>query len=147
MLGGETRYTIETGFSALGRMVQNLFQLATFTDSQRIISFPQNWTIFYWAYWMVWCVAAPFFIGNIFRGRTVRQTILGGYGFGVGSTILSFIILGNYALGKLVSGKIDFIEMYIESGDLYQMIKSLPCVSLVLVVGFVDNGGILCNVI
>ena len=28
---------------------------------------------------MVWCVAAPFFIGSISKGRTVRQTIVGGY--------------------------------------------------------------------
>lgn len=136
LFGGETRYIIETGFSALGRMVQNFFELATFTDPERTTSFPQNWTIFYWAYWMVWCVAAPFFIGNISRGRTIRQTILGGYVFGVGSTILSFIILGNYSLGKQVSGEVDFIGRYMESGDLYgviiEMIRTIPCAPLVL---------------
>lgn len=138
LFGGETRYIIETGFSSLGRMVQNFFELATYTDPQRTTSFPQNWTIYYWAYWMVWCVAAPFFIGNISRGRTVRQTILGGYGFGVGSTILSFIIFGNYSLGKQVSGAVDFLAQYQETGDAYQLIVSivdtLPCAKLVLVV-------------
>ena len=82
----------------------------------RTTSFPQNWTIYYWAYWMVWCVAAPFFIGNISRGRTVRQTILGGYVFGVGSTIVSFIVLGNYSLGKQISGQMDFIAAYEKTG-------------------------------
>lgn len=105
LLGGETRYIIETGFSALGRMAQNFLELATFTDPERTTSFPQNWTIYYWAYWMVWCVAAPFFIGSISQGRTVRQTILGGYAFGVGSTIVSFIILGNYSMGLQASGR------------------------------------------
>lgn len=113
LFGGETKYIIETGFSAIGRMVQNFFTLATATDPQRTTSFPQNWTIYYWAYWMVWCVAAPFFIGNISRGRTVRQTILGGYVFGIGSTIMSFIILGNYSLGKQMSGAAEFF------GNLY----------------------------
>ena len=70
LFGGQTKYIVETGFSALGRMIQNFFSLATATDPQRTTSFPQNWTIYYWAYWMVWCVAAPFFIGNISRGRT-----------------------------------------------------------------------------
>lgn len=134
--GGETQYIIETGFSSLGRMLQNFFELATFTDPQRTTNFPQNWTIFYWAYWMVWCVAAPFFIGSISQGRTVRQTILGGYGFGVGSTITSFIILGNYSLGKQLSGAADFIGQYLESGDLYgviiQIIKTLPGATFVL---------------
>lgn len=135
LFGGEARYIIETGFSSLGRMIQNFFELATYTDPQRTTSFPQNWTIFYWAYWMVWCVAAPFFIGSISKGRTVRQTILGGYCFGVGSTIVSFIILGNYSLGKQVSGAVDFIAIYEQSGDLYEVIiaiiRTLPCAPFV----------------
>jgi len=110
---GETRYIIETGFSSLGRMIQNFVDLSTFTDPLRTSNFPQNWTIYYWAYWMVWCVAAPFFIGSISRGRTVRQTILGGYIFGVGSTLTSFIVLGNYSMGMQVTGKADFIAQYI----------------------------------
>ena len=141
IFGGEARYIIETGFSALGRMVQNFFELATFTDPERTTSFPQNWTIFYWAYWMVWCVASPFFIGSISRGRTVRQTILGGYVFGVGSTIVSFIILGNYSLGAQVMGKADFVAIYEKSGDLYEVIisiiRTLPMAPLVLVLLFI----------
>lgn len=138
LFGGEAKYIVETGIAALGTMVQNFFELATFTDPQRTTSFPQNWTIFYWAYWMVWCVAAPFFIGNISRGRTIRQTILGGYAFGVGSTILSFIILGNYSLSLQVSGKTDFIAFYMETGDLYALItniiSTLPAAPLVLTI-------------
>lgn len=137
LFGGEAKYIIETGFSALGRMIQNFLELATFTDSTRATNFPQNWTIFYWAYWMVWCVAAPFFIGSISRGRTVRQVIAGGYAFGVGSTVVSFIILGNYSLGKQISGAADFIAQYTVDGDLYRVIisviETLPCARLVLV--------------
>lgn len=138
LFGGETRYIIETGLSSLGKMIQNFIDLSTYTDPLRTSNFPQNWTIYYWAYWMVWCVAAPFFIGNISRGRTVRQTILGGYVFGVGSTLVSFIVLGNYSMGLQVFGKADFIGQYMESGDLYGMIieiiKTMPCATLVMVV-------------
>ena len=85
---------------------------------------------------MVWCVAAPFFIGSISKGRTIRQTILGGYVFGVGSTIISFIILGNYSLGKQVSGVADFLAIYQQNGDLYNVIiaiiRTIPCAPLVL---------------
>ena len=137
LFGGETRYIIETGISSLGRMVQNFVDLSTFTDPLRTSNFPQNWTIYYWAYWMVWCVAAPFFIGNISRGRTVRQTILGGYVFGVGSTLTSFIVFGNYSMGMQVTGKADFISHYLESGDLYSMIeniiKTMPCAPVIMV--------------
>lgn len=137
LFGGQTRYIIETGFESLGRMVTHFFELSTFTDPQRNTSFPQNWTIYYWAYWMVWCVAAPFFIGTISKGRTIRQTILGGYVFGVGSTITSFIILGNYSLGLQTSGTADFIAQYQADGDLYgsilSIIKTLPFAPFVLI--------------
>jgi BCCT family betaine/carnitine transporter len=87
---------------------------------------------------MVWCIAAPFFIGNISRGRTIKQTILGGYVFGVGSTIVSFVILGNYSLGLQATEKADFIKQYNESGDLYELIlniiDTMPCAKFILVV-------------
>ena len=138
VFGGEMRYIVETGLSSLGRMAQNFIELSTFTDPLRTSNFPQTWTIYYWAYWMVWCVAAPFFIGSISRGRTVRQTILGGYVFGVGSTLTSFIVLGNYSMGQQMAGKADFIALYNETGDLYGMIvgilKTLPCAPLVMAV-------------
>lgn len=122
---GETKYIIEQGFASLGKMTQNFLELSTYTDPQRTSSFPQNWTIYYWAYWMVWCVAAPFFIGSISKGRTVRQTILGGYGFGVGSTVISFIVLGNYSMGLQVKGAADFMSQYTESGDTYSLITNI----------------------
>ena len=138
VFGGQARYIIETGFASLGTMIQNFIGLSTYTDPLRTSNFPQNWTIYYWAYWMVWCVAAPFFIGNISRGRTVRQTILGGYVFGVGSTLVSFIVLGNYSMGLQMSGAVDFIANYLANGDMYglivSMIETMPFAKVIMVV-------------
>ncbi len=137
LLGGETKYIIEAGFQQIGVTLQNFIGLATYTDPARTSNFPQDWTIYYWAYWMVWCVAAPFFIGNISKGRTIRQTILGGYVFGVGSTIVSFVVLGNYSLGLQLEKVADFMSDYEANGDLYQMIldviHTLPGAPFVLV--------------
>lgn len=137
LFGGEMRYIIETGFSSIGNLVQNFIGLSTFTDPQRTTSFPQTWTIFYWAYWMVWCVASPFFIGNISKGRTVKQTVLGGYVFGLGGTFTSFIILGNYSLGLQVFGKLDVMGIYAATGNLYTtitaIVHTLPLAPLVLI--------------
>ena len=138
LIGGQGRFIIENGFQSLGKMIQNFVELSTYTDPTRANNFPQDWTIYYWAYWMVWCIAAPFFIGNISRGRTIKQTILGGYIFGVGSTIVSFVILGNYGLGLQVSGEADFIAQYVADGDLYGLILSIintmPASKIILVI-------------
>jgi BCCT family betaine/carnitine transporter len=135
--GGEARYTIETGITAIGNMAQNFIGLSTWTDALRTSSFPQNWTIFYWAYWMVWCVATPFFIGTISKGRTIKQTILGGYIFGLSGTFTSFIILGHYSLALQTKGVLDVMGIYTATGDLYQTIlailQTLPLAKLGLV--------------
>jgi len=136
VFGGQGRFILENGFQSFGKMVQNFISLSTYTDPVRNNNFPQDWTIYYWAYWMVWCIAAPFFIGNISRGRTIRQVVCGGYLFGVGSTIISFIVLGNYSLGLQTSGSADFIALYEKSGDLYELIlniiDTMPCSTLIL---------------
>ena len=137
LAGGHGRYIIETGIESLGRMVQNFIVLSTYTDPLRSTGFAQDWTIYYWAYWMVWCVAAPFFIGNISRGRTIKQTVLGGYIFGAGSTLTSFIVLGNYGMGLQTSGEYAFISQYGSNGDAYQVIiniiQTLPLDTIVLI--------------
>ena len=141
LIGGQGRFIIENGIESLGKMVQNFIGLSTYMDPGRTNNFPQDWTIYYWAYWMVWCIAAPFFIGNISRGRTIKQTILGGYIFGVGSTISSFVILGNHSLGLQTAGAADFIAMYNESGDLYELIikiiQTLPDSTFILILTMV----------
>ena len=138
LVGGQGRFILENGFQSFGKMVQNFIELSTYVDPTRSNNFPQDWTIYFWAYWMVWCIAAPFFIGNISRGRTIKQTILGGYIFGVGSTIVSFVVLGNYALGIQLSGAVDFIAQYKANEDLYSLIlniiSTMPCSEFFLII-------------
>lgn len=119
LIGGrEAVYILETGFSAVGNLLQNFVGMSTWMDPLRETSFPQNWSIFYWAYWMVWCVATPFFIGTISKGRTIKSTILGGYGWGIAGTFTSFIILGNYGMAQQLKHGVD-IAGFIEAGGAY----------------------------
>jgi len=106
-LGRETVYILETGISAIGNLAQNFIGLSTWTDPLRQDSFPQIWTIYFWAYWMAWCVATPFFIGAISKGRTVKNTVLGSYCWGLAGTFTSFIILGNYGLAQQMKHGLD----------------------------------------
>ena len=136
--GGQGIFSLEQGFQSLGNMAQNFFNLSTYTDSLRETGFAQNWTIYYWAYWLVWCVAAPFFMGNISRGRTIKQVILGTYVFGLCSTLISFIVLGNFGLGQQLKGGFDAIGLFRQNGgDLYtviiELIKTIPMYQIVLV--------------
>lgn len=137
-VSGNGQYIIETGIESFGRVIQNFVGLSTYLDPNRTNNFPQDWTIYYWAYWMVWCIAAPFFIGKISKGRTIKQVITGGFIFGVGSTIVSFVVLGNYSLGMQVNGIKDFITPYNEGVDVYNIIvdiiNTMPGSKLILII-------------
>lgn len=138
--GGETRYIIENGFQSLGNMVQNFIGLSTYMDPGRADGFAQNWTIYYWAYWLVWCVATPFFIALISKGRTLRNVVYGTFGCGLAGTYMSFIILGGYGLAQQVKHGVDVIGYINNGGEMYDAILMifdtlpLPTLALLLLV-------------
>ena len=135
--GGSGQFILKHGFLALGKMIEHFPTMASYTDPMGENHFPENWTIFYWAYWMVWCVASPFFIGSISKGRTIRQTILGGYIFGVGSTFVSFLVLGNYTLSLELFHRLPVLAIYEKTQSLYETVvrclETLPFAPFVLV--------------
>lgn len=140
ILGGETRYIIETGFQSLGNLAQNFIGLSTYMDPLRENGFAQNWTVYYWAYWLVWCVATPFFIALISKGRTIRNTVFGTFGWGLAGTYMSFIILGNYGLAQQLKHGLDITGFLGNGGEMYDAILMifdtlpLPAFALILLV-------------
>lgn len=139
-LGGETRYIIETGFQSMGTLAQNFIGMSTYMDPLRENGFAQNWTVYYWAYWLVWCVATPFFIALISKGRTIRNTVFGSFGWGLAGTYMSFIILGNYGLAQQMKHGLDVSGYIGNGGEMYDAILMifdtlpLPAFALLLLV-------------
>ena len=135
-LGGETRYIIENGFQSLGNMAQNFIGLSTYMDPGRANGFAQNWTVYYWAYWLVWCVATPFFIALISKGRTLKNVVYGTFGWGLAGTYMSFIILGGYGIAQQLKHGVDAIGFIGNGGEMYEAIlmifDTLPLPSLAL---------------
>ena len=136
LFGGQTLYLVETGVESIGQLAQNLIVLSTTTDPLRVDTFPQNWTIFYWAYWMSWCVATPYFIGVISQGRTIRQMILGGYFWGLLGTFTSFIVLGGFGMSQQILGTIDAFNSSILDLNpamfAIELLRQLPLSSFVI---------------
>lgn len=142
-LCGPKIYIIETAITSIGTVVNNFFQMSTWMDPLRAsgsggTGFPQDWTIFYWAYWIAWFVATPFFIARISEGRTIKQTILGGLSCGLLGTYTSFSVFGNYGLHLQTSGKVDIAGM-IAAGEapakvILQIFDQLPITKIALVV-------------
>ena len=132
---GPTRFILESGVSGVGNMIQNFISMSTWTDPLRLTGdgvsgFPQQWTIFYWAYWIAWFVATPFFIAKISEGRTIRQMISGAFFYGIAGTFTSFIVFGNFGLYQQVTGKVDAASMLLNdaapSEVILKLLEQLP---------------------
>lgn len=140
---GPKIYLIETGITAIGTVVNNFFHMSTWMDPLRLSStggsgFPQDWTIFYWAYWIAWFVATPFFIAKISEGRTIKQTILGGLSCGLLGTYTSFIVFGGFGLHMQTTGVADLAGMLAEgaapSDVILTVFDQLPVTEIALIV-------------
>lgn len=139
---GPTMYIIETGLTSIGKMINEFFSMSTWMDPLRVSGsssssgFPQDWTVFYWAYWIAWSVATPFFIGKISEGRTIKNTILGSYFYGLLGTFTSFIVFGNFGLYQQVSGNLDAAGL-LEAGKapslvILKIFEQLPLAKLAM---------------
>lgn len=114
---GPTVFMANTGLDSLGRVLSNLVHMATwiepfggfedFQDTQ----FPQDWTIFYWAWWLAFAPSVGLFIARISRGRTIREMVVGSIFFGTLGCALFFMVLGNFGLYLQLSGQLDVVDI------------------------------------
>lgn len=75
---GPTNFIMDLFTTTIGSYLQNLpsmsFRLSPFHQE---ITWFQDWTIFYWAWWIAWAPFVGTFIARISKGRTVREFVIG----------------------------------------------------------------------
>lgn len=134
-VAGPTIFMAEAGLDSLGRVLSNLVHMATwiepfgsfenFEDTQ----FPQDWTIFYWAWWLAFAPSVGLFIARISRGRTIRSMIVGSIFFGSFGCFLFFMVLGNFGIYLQLSGELDVIHILNSESPtaaIFAMLNMLP---------------------
>ncbi|MEZ9919164.1 BCCT family transporter [Vibrio breoganii] len=141
LVAGPTVFILETGLDSIGRMLSNFFMMASwaepfggygeFTDTH----FPQDWTIFYWAWWLVFAPCMGLFIARISRGRTIKQMVVGSIFYGSLGCFLFFIVLGNYGLSLQLAGELDVVSILNQSGApaaIFATLDTLPMGTMVI---------------
>ncbi|MGF1910369.1 BCCT family transporter [Vibrio kasasachensis] len=143
LIAGPTIFMLETGLDSIGRMLSNFFVMATWAEpfggygSFENTHFPQDWTIFYWAWWLVFAPSMGLFVARISRGRTIKQMVAGSIFFGSLGCFLFFMILGNYGLSLQLSGELDVVGILNSDGAtkaIFSMLETLPMGTLVIAV-------------
>ena len=142
LVTGPTLFMVETGLDSIGRMLSNFFVMTTWGEpfggygTFEDTKFPQNWTIFYWAWWLVFAPSMGLFVARISRGRTVKQMVAGAIFCGSLGCAVYFIILGNFGLSLQLSGQLDVIGILNAEGPttaIFSILEQLPFSYLVIV--------------
>lgn len=69
-------------------------------------AFLQDWTVFYWAFWLAWVPFTGIFIARVSRGRSIREFLIGTILIPTIATIIWFAAFGNKAFENIaVEGK------------------------------------------
>ncbi|MDO4814739.1 MAG: BCCT family transporter [Gemella sp.] len=142
ILLGNTVRTMDTLTDSIGNYFQNFFRMsfrsAAFDETKR--EWINNWTIFYWAWWISWSPFVGVFIARISKGRTIREfltvvllipTALSFVWFSAFGTLSIAVEEKGYALSKFATEEILFATF-----DHYPMGTILSIIAIILILGF-----------
>lgn len=134
---GPTSFILKMGVNSFGIMSQNFIRMLTWTDPLTDSRFVEDWTIFYWSWWVAVGPFVGIFITKISGGRTIKEMVLGTMIFGSLGCTLFYTIFGNYALNLQLTGQLDIVGM-VSSGTpakaIALIIATLPMGSIMLVI-------------
>ncbi len=104
---GASTFTVNYFTDSVGLMLDKLSRMLFYTDAVRKGGFPQGWTVFYWAWWIIYGIQMCIFLARISRGRTVRELCLGMVGGLTATTWLLWTILGSNTVHIMMEKLID----------------------------------------
>lgn len=77
LLAGPTVFLLNTFTQSLGQYFGNFAQMSFRSSAFDNSKWAENWTLFYWAWWISWAPFVGTFIARISRGRTIREFVFG----------------------------------------------------------------------
>lgn len=143
LICGPTVFILNTGIESVGRSITNIVPMMTWTEAFgefgnhgfKQTNFPKDWTVFYWAWWLVYAPTIGLFIAKISRGRTIRQMTAGSIFFGSLGCAVFFIVLGNYAMYLQLSGSLDVVSILNNqsaNAAIFAVLNTLPMAKIVI---------------
>ncbi|WP_299493896.1 BCCT family transporter [uncultured Shewanella sp.] len=134
---GPTQFILENTSSSFALWGQNFLKMSLYTDAIKQAKFPQSWTVYFWAYWIIFIPLMCVFVTKVSKGRTLREVMICMIGGGTAGTASLFAIIGSFMMKTELDGKVA-ISQLVEQGQGSQAIASalstLPLSSLILVI-------------
>lgn len=133
---GPTIKIISMEINSLGLYISDFVKMSTYTDPFGSGKFPQEWTMFYWGWWIAFMPMMGMFVGKISRGRSIRNVMWGQLIWGSLGCCFSFMIFGGYSLYLQQSGIVDLagiLESQGQSAAVIAILQTLPMPKIMMI--------------
>lgn len=113
---GPTQFILDTTTDSIGHLMQNFVRMSFNLDPHSPSTFPQDWTIFYWAWYLTFLIPTGIYFAKISKGRTVREFAIATV---AASTIGSWIFFGVFSsqmLDTFNKGIVPIADILAKSG-------------------------------
>jgi len=118
--------SIFTGiFSTAANYLSNIIPLSNWIGREDT-KFFNDWTIFYWAWWIAWSPFVGMFIARVSKGRTVREFISAVLLIPTIITIVWMTAFGGSGLQQVISNTGQLAEGLDKTLALFHMLENLP---------------------
>ncbi|WP_228386771.1 BCCT family transporter [Ornithinicoccus halotolerans] len=112
---GPTAFLFDVFTQSLGQYLWELPRMSFFLSVWEDSTWAENWTLFYWAWWVSWAPFVGAFIARISKGRTIREFV---FGVLIVPSIVSFLwftIFGGSAIFLSLNGGANIAETAVDN--------------------------------
>ncbi len=136
---GPTVFILDGFIQNIGQYFNNILRVGTWAETYTEGAWQNNWTIFYWAWWISWSPFVGIFIARVSKGRTVREFILGVLMVPSMLIFLWMSVFGGTAIYLEMNGNTTISEAVNAdlSTSLFVLLEQFPMSSLTSFIGIV----------
>ncbi len=123
--------------NAIGLYLQNFVRMVFYTDPYGDGAFVRNWTVWYWAWLIVYMPLMGVFNARISKGRTLREVVVGQMLFCSLGCWVAMATLGNYAIRIQQTGVADIASVLQNDGQpaaILAILETMPLKTLMMVI-------------
>src|SRR5690606_3741434 len=112
-------------------LISMSFRIAPLKSERR--EWINDWTIFYWAWWISWSPFVGIFIARVSRGRTIREFLIGVLLLPTLVSFIWFAVFGTAAINVQRIGNLDLTQSATEE-ILFAVFSEMPLTTLLPVI-------------
>lgn len=137
LLFGPTSFILNNFTMAIGTNLREFIHMSFNTDAIAQTGFIQQWTVFYWAWYLGCTISDGLWLARVSYGRTFREIAIVRCIWTSLACWMAFAVLGNYGMNLELTGVLNLSQIVVDSGNniaVLAVLKTMPLSTLAIII-------------